>query len=606
MSKIFLKFSSFVFLATMFLAAYPIEAQRKTTTSTKPKATAKPKTSSKKPVASKATTNTQQPAKEVATASTPPITINRTVQNLLTRIETNTAIYRRELTRALIQNNLNGTDVESSINAYVSDFENAERALKSRVDSGTDSVADAQDVLNRADFIQGFMLDNDLSPVAQSQWKILRDNLVTLANSYNVSWNINTVPNRANQSNIANNRQPVQNNQSPNSNNRQQPNNSQRNNSYANPRFDTMLTGTYRLNASQSDDVSEVLNRALGINNNQNSAVQIDRMRRNLERRLSAPDLLVIEKRNDLVTIASNLSPQADFTADNVERTEVNQNGRTISVKAAALSNVMEISYQGDRANDFFMTFLPVDNGQLRVTRRLYIENRDQTVTVTSVYDKILTTADFSTVRNIQNSAGTQNNPNYPNNTNNANSTINSNISNDFIVPNGTQLIGVLNSIVSTQNAREGDRFTMEVSQPSQLAGAVIEGYVSNTQQSTRVANTAQVTFTFDKITLRNGTAYRFNGMIDAIRLPSGEMVRVINQNNTASTRQPQRGGVGGTLGAIFGAILTGNAGQNQPDDNINYGSGTIVLQGQTNIELQSGSEFRIISSSPTRPATGN
>jgi hypothetical protein len=250
---------------------------------------------------------------------------------------------------------------------------------------------------------------------------------------------------------------------------------------------------------------------------------------------------------------------------------------------------------------------LPVDNGQLRVTRRLYIENRDQTVTVTSVYDKILPTADFSTVRNIPNTADTQNNRNFPNNAGNPNSTVNPNISNDFIIPNGTQMIAVLSSLVSTQNAREGDRFTMEISQPSQLSGAVIEGYVSNTQQATRVANAAQVTFNLDKITLPNGRAYRFSGMIDAIQLPTGEAIRVLNQNNAAaSTRQTQRGGVGGALGAIFGAILTGNAGQNVPDNNVNYGSGSIVLQGQANVDLQSGSQFRIISTSPAATTTGN
>jgi hypothetical protein len=600
MSKIFLKIVSFVFLTGLFLTAYPVEAQQKKRVTKKPATTSKTKTSPTK------TTSTKQTApKAIEVAAAPTVTPNRSVQTLLTRIETNTGIFRRELTRALVQNNLSGTDVESSINAYISDFENAERMLKNRVDNGTDSVADVRDLLNRADFIQNFMLENDLSATVQSQWKILTDNLVTLANSYNVSWNINTTPT---QTNRASNQQPVQNNQPiyPN-NQQQQPNYSnQQPNNYSNPRFDAMLTGTYRLNVSQSDDVMAVLDRTFGNNtiNNQNNNIQVaDRMRRNLERRLEAPNMLVIDKRNNQVTMASDLSPQVSFSADNVERTEVNPNGRTIRVKAAALSNVMEISYQGDRQNDFFMTFLPVDNGQLRVTRRVYLEDRNQTVTVTSVYDKILPTADFSVVNNNLNTAG-QYNQNNPNTQINSNTTI----SNEFVVPNGTQMIAALTSAISTQTLREGDRFTMEVRLPSQYSGAVIEGYVSNTQQSTRTADRAQVTFNFDKITLRNGNAYRFAGIINAVRLPNGDLVNVINETvANQSTRQTTRPGVGGALGAILGAIITGSGSQNTPAEAPRgTGSGTIVLQGQDNLELQQGSEFRIISSSPANTAPGN
>jgi hypothetical protein len=317
--------------------------------------------------------------------------------------------------------------------------------------------------------------------------------------------------------------------------------------------------------------------------------------------------MLVIDKRSNEVTIASSQSPQVTFAADNVARTEVNPNGRNVSVKAAALSNVLEISYEGDRMNDFFLTFMPVDNGQLRVTRRLYLEDRDQTVTITSVYDKILPTADFSVVRTNPNVG--QYNPNNPNNAANPDAAI----SNDFVIPNGTPLTAVLNSAFSTNSVREGDRFTMEVRSPAQYSGAIIEGYVSNTQQSTRVANRAQVTFNFDKIQLRNGRTHRFSGLIDLIRLPNGDTVSVINEAAGGDVRQPARQtarpGIGGALGALIGAVLSG--GQNAPAETpantaAGTGSGTINLQGQNNLDLQSGSEFRIISSAPAAPRAGN
>jgi hypothetical protein len=61
------------------------------------------------------------------------------------------------------------------------------------------------------------MRDYRLSTGAESQWRLIRTDLDTLAGNYNVAWNWNRQYSPAS-------------------------------------KFDQMLTGTYRLNASQSDD----------------------------------------------------------------------------------------------------------------------------------------------------------------------------------------------------------------------------------------------------------------------------------------------------------------------------------------------------------------
>src|SRR5688572_17125519 len=137
MNRIFIKSVSVLFLAALFLTANQVGAQTKKKVTKKTTVTKKSKAPTTTKVTSKSTTTNKQTPSEVATTP-PPVNINRTVQGLLTRIETNTGIYRRELNRFLIQNKMNGSDMESAINAYVSDFENAERALKARVESGTD------------------------------------------------------------------------------------------------------------------------------------------------------------------------------------------------------------------------------------------------------------------------------------------------------------------------------------------------------------------------------------------------------------------------------------------------------------------------------------
>jgi hypothetical protein len=256
----------------------------------------------------------------------------------------------------------------------------------------------------------------------------------------------------------------------------------------------------------------------------------------------------------------------------------------------------LEISYQGDRTNDFFLTFMPMRNGQLRVTRRLYVENRNETVTVNSVYDKISQTADFSRI-NSNMTAGQ-----YGNNQGQYGTT--TTVTNDFVIPNGTPVVAVLRSNLSTQSANEGDRFTMEVRSPSQYNGAVIEGYLSNTQRSGRVTGRAQVSFNFETIRLVNGSTYRFTGIIDQVRQANGDLVSVNNEgavrDGNQTTRTATRAGIGAALGAIIGAIAGGGSGAAiGAGVGAGAGAGTVILQGRDNLELQSGSEFRITSSAP-------
>ena len=159
-----------------------------------------------------------------------------------------------------------------------------------------------------------------------------------------------------------------------------------------------MLSGTYRLNVNESDNVSEVLDR---VTSAYYTGTSSDRLRTNLERRLQSPDMLAIEKRGNNVTVASSTSPQITFVADGVKRTETMPNGRrTVNVTAKTNYDGVSINYEADRMNDFYVNFMPIDNNRLRVVRRVYLENRNETITVASVYDKVNETANWSMINN--------------------------------------------------------------------------------------------------------------------------------------------------------------------------------------------------------------
>jgi YmgG-like glycine-zipper protein len=122
-----------------------------------------------------------------------------------------------------------------------------------------------------------------------------------------------------------------------------------------------------------------------------------------------------------------------------------------------------------------------------------------------------------------------------------------------------------LNSDLSTQNVREGDRFTMTVRSPSQFEGATIEGQVLNLNRGGRITGRSEMTIDFDTIRLRDGRSYRFAGYLETVRTPDGEVVRVDNEGAIRDSDQTNktvtRTAIGTAVGAIIGAIAGGGKG---------------------------------------------
>jgi hypothetical protein len=469
------------------------------------------------------------------------------VQTLIARLETRTDAYRRQVNLAIDRSLLNNTRSETSLVNYIGEFETATDNLRRNFDSRRSAMTDVEEVLSRAYYIDSFMRDYRLSVAAETEWRAIRTDLSTLATYYNVSWDWNRQYSPASQ-------------------------------------FDTNISGTYRLNLNQSDDVRDIVDRATV----SATVNQRERQRNNLERRLSSPDMLVIEKRGSQVIIASSTSPQVTFNADGVARTETNPNGRTVKVTANTNYDGISLTYEGERTNDFYVNFNQLGTNQLRVVRRVYLENRNETVTVASVYDKVSERADFSMVNNGGSTTGSNNNTNI----------------NDFVIANNTRVTAVLRTPVSTKVSQNGDRFQMEVTSPSQYQGAIIEGRVAKTERSGRVSGRANVSLEFDTIRLRNGQTYRFAGIVDSVRSASGENVAVNNEgtvrDNNQTTKTVTRAGIGAALGALIGAIAGGGQGAAiGAGVGAGAGAGTVILQGRDDIELGDGTEFMITASAP-------
>lgn len=484
------------------------------------------------------------------------------LSNLLNRIEQRTDTFKRQAERSLDRSLWDGTRTEDSMASYITEFENATDRLKQRFDARESTSADASEVLTRAAYIDQFMGRNRLNYSTKVQWNNLRTDLNTLAGYYRVAWNWNqTLPPFT-----AGNYPPT--------------------GGYpTGGRFDSGLTGTYRLNRTQSDDVSQVISRSI----NAYPPTERDRVTRVLERRLGSPDLMAIEMRGRSVTIASSMSPQVTFEANGVAQSETNARGRTIRTTATTAGDSVTIAYEGDRANDFYVTFLPVGRNQLRVTRRIYLENRNEQVTVTSVYDKTDSVARWSDVPYTSAPGGI--------NTGNATYT-------DFYVPNGTRLTAALQNRLDSRASQVGDRVTFEVTSPGQYRGAIIEGRVAQAETSGRVTGRASLSIDLDTIRLASGQTYRFAGMIDSVRALNGDTVSVNNEgtvrDNNQTTKTVTRAGIGAALGALIGAIAGGGQGAAiGAAIGAGAGAGTVFIQGRDNIVLEPGTEFNITASAP-------
>jgi hypothetical protein len=488
---------------------------------------------------------------------------DRQMRSLLTRIASETATFRNEAMSAANRNVLNANR-EDRLDNMIDELSTATTTLNNQYDSRRDVTVEVRDVLERASAVDRFMQRNNLSYRAETGWTTLRSDLDTLARYNNVSWTWTGTNNTYGNGGSADGR----------------PYNRYGQNG------DARLTGTYRLNPQQSDNVSNVLDRSLG----NYPMTQRDNLRRSLERRLSSPDMLVIEKTGNRVMMASSLAPQVSFDADGVPHSEVNQRGRTMTTTVRADRNGMSIQYQGERSNDFNVTFTPMSNGQLRVSRTVYIENQNRTVTVASVYDKTDSVARWSDLPayNTNATAG------YPN----------GGFDNSFIVPNGTRLSARLENNISTRASQVGDRFTMTVTSPYEYNGAVIAGHVESANPSGRLAGRANVTLVFDSIRMNDGRDYRFAGNVDSVRLLNGDTVSVSNEgtvrDNNQTTKAVTRAGIGAVLGAIIGAVAGGGQGAAiGATVGAGAGAGSVLIQGRDNMELVQGSEFAITASAP-------
>jgi outer membrane lipoprotein SlyB len=470
------------------------------------------------------------------------------MRQLIQRIDSRTVTFSRNFRQDL--NRLYRNDRYSADEArrQLSQFESALTQLRNRVNSRQSSSSDARNVLDRAAFLNTYVADRQLSNQTENNWSTLKQELDRLASAYNIAWNGSTTTPGGGSDTRAE------------------------------------LTGTFRLNASQGDDAR----RAVDAATRNLSLAERQRVYDSLLRRLDPPQMLAIDRRGNTITIASTRAPQINFVADGREQVETTARGRSVRVRAQLAGDTLTITRTGERANDFTVTFDPVDNGrQLLVTRTLYTDRVNQPVTVRTYYDRTSDVAQLNLYDTNREDTG------------NVDVATGS-----FVIPNGTQLVAVLNNDLSTQNVQDGQRFTMTVRSPGQYDGATIEGVVTSVNRGGRITGRSEMTLDFDTIRLRDGRSHRFAGILESVRTPSGEVVRVDNEGAVRESDQTNktvtRTAIGTAVGAIIGAIAGGGKGAAIGAVlGAGAGAGSVYVQGRNDLELTAGTEVTLRATGP-------
>lgn len=488
---------------------------------------------------------------------------DRQIGPLLTRIQQRAVRFQTSFQQAVNRDTAQSTRRDERLNDMMTEFQQSVVELRARYIRRQATNVEVQAVLDRAARIDEFMQRRQLGSVAESDWRLLRTDLDSLASSYNIAWNW------------------------------ERPRDDRGPGGPGGFGGDARLTGTFRLNPTQSDNARTIVERAV------RSLAVSDRQRvtESLLRRVDSPEMLSIERHGQSIVLASSRAPQMTFDADGIEHVEQTPSGRTMRVVARLVGDQLEINTTGDRSSDFNVTFDPINGGrQLRVTRRLSSERLNEPIVVQSTYDQ---------VSNVARSDIYTGPSSYPNDRRNDGPIGN----NDFIVPDGTVLVTRLNNDLDTNRVHPGDRFSLTVISPREFDGATIEGQIADVNRSGRVTGRAELALNFDTIRLRNGRSGRFEGLLESVRAANGETVRIDTEGSVTDSSQTNRTvtrtAIGSAIGAIIGAVAGGGKGAAiGAVVGGGAGAGSVIAQGRNDLRLTTGSEITIRASAPNRRAS--
>jgi uncharacterized protein YcfJ len=168
----------------------------------------------------------------------------------------------------------------------------------------------------------------------------------------------------------------------------------------------------------------------------------------------------------------------------------------------------------------------------------------------------------------------------------------------DLPVPPGTRMVIELQTGISTESSRVGDPFTATVMSPASYEGSIVRGHIADMEESGRLKGKTTMALAFDSIETPGGRVEPMRA--ELMELRQSESVKVVDEegNIQSGSRGEQAikrtaigaaiggalgGLIGGGKGALIGILVGGGA-----------GAGSLVVEGEKELRLESGAEMEI------------
>jgi hypothetical protein len=110
------------------------------------------------------------------------------MEGLIGRVEQSSERFRTSLDDAIKQNGLGCACDGSNIKKMAMELSTEAEHLKSSYDDKYTDAATVRGILQKAAAIDGYMWQHRLTPKAQDDWRLLGDDLRSLAQAYDVAW----------------------------------------------------------------------------------------------------------------------------------------------------------------------------------------------------------------------------------------------------------------------------------------------------------------------------------------------------------------------------------------------------------------------------------
>ena len=169
-----------------------------------------------------------------------------------------------------------------------------------------------------------------------------------------------------------------------------------------------------------------------------------------------------------------------------------------------------------------------------------------------------------------------------------------------IIIPRDTELMLEMQSDISTERSREGDKFTAKIVSPAEIAGATVEGRISKVTKPGRLKRRSELSLSFDRIVLTDNRWSNFSAIMTEVMPVKGDNVKRVDAEGTAIGKSSFKddgikvGAATGT-GLVIGAVAGGPVGAAVGAGiGAAFGVGAVVIQRGKHVSLNRNQQLRI------------